>query len=220
MSGVVVLVFGGLLCFALFVPCPGDKEPVYEKKNPYQIGPRTAKDVEFNKPMLLQHYVFWSGADIYFPDYHLAFTNYSPNVSCTAFQDKVRCNVEKKRVFRWLPTEDVTPLVNCGEAEKCFVPFPIFKTAYRVIPFHEADRFLIDEYIISLPRPTFRALHGRGLPFIGPAERGIWYKVLYLYVHGFYNITDKRGSQIVPYNHTVALDLGNGLLDTIFGLTP
>ncbi|KAJ9063560.1 hypothetical protein DSO57_1000135 [Entomophthora muscae] len=219
---VVVATFASAcLVYLAATSLSSSKEPASEKIDAYAIGRKTVKDVKVNGIMTLQDGVLWTKDADHFTLYHMSFPEHRAMKQCLRISEEVtRCDVEEKRVFRWLPTEYVTPLVDCDETEKCFIPFPIFKTDCRVIPFHEADRFPIHEYILNSPRPTLHALQGRQLPFRGPAKRGIWYKVLYLYVQGYYNFTIKEQEPIIiSYNHTVALDLGNGILDAIYGLT-
>ncbi|KAJ9063558.1 hypothetical protein DSO57_1000133 [Entomophthora muscae] len=201
---------------------PKKKEPIYEKIDPFAVNQTTSKDVKLSEIMTLQKSVFWCSNEASFPDYHLAFSGYNADKTCVDLEDKVvRCDVEEKRVFRWLPGFDLSPSVQCAAQQQCYVPFPIFKTSHRVIKYQDIDRFPIVEYILSQPQPTFRALQGPGLPFKGPVKKSIWSKVLYLYVQGYFTTTRNGGkTKLTPYNHTVAIDLGEGLLDAIYGLTP
>ncbi|KAJ9063557.1 hypothetical protein DSO57_1000132 [Entomophthora muscae] len=201
---------------------PKEAEVKSEIKDPYSVGQMTSKDVKLSEIMTLQKSVFWCSNEASFPDYHLAFSGYNADKTCVELEDKVvRCDVEEKRVFRWLPGFDLSPSVQCAAQQQCYVPFPIFKTSHRVIKYQDIDRFPIDEYILSQPQPTFHALKGPGLPFNGPAKKSIWSKVLYLYVQGYFTTTRAGGeTKIIPYNHTLAVDLGEGLLDAIYGLTP
>ncbi|KAJ9063556.1 hypothetical protein DSO57_1000131 [Entomophthora muscae] len=201
---------------------PKENKVKGENRNPYNVGQMTAKDVKFREIMTLEANVFWSNDNSEgFPGYHLAVNGYEAGKICVELEDKiVRCDVEEKRVFRWLPGFDLSPSVQCAAQQQCYVPFPIFKTNHRVINHQDIVRFPIDEHILNLPQPTLRALKGPGLAFNGPAKKSIWSKVLYLYVQGYFTTTRASGeTKLTPYNHTVAIDLGEGLLDTIFGLT-
>ncbi|KAJ9063561.1 hypothetical protein DSO57_1000136 [Entomophthora muscae] len=204
---------------------PKEEKPyISGSKDPFVIGRHARKDVDLNELMTLQSGVYWSKNSTRFTDYHMIFAASKFETECTKLgNDKTQCDTEEVRVFRWEPAAYLTPAVDCLAYDNCRIRIPTFKSNYTSIPFDMAGTFPIDKYIKSRKRFPSKAYPSSVayLRFSGPARRRIWWKPLFLYIQGHATIYSKgnpRGEEI-HYEHTVTLEVENGILDAIYGLT-